>query len=161
MKSYTKPDTPAGTKILKPHFLGLLGRYCRRLPAFLPLYGTITSTIDNWFSLSISTHFPLIWSSTYFQQVIFTGVRACVILKVEHPGQTFKPLDWHDICYFVISTICCPVVFHCRHFHYTHDQLHSNECFDFRGISVDGASYELTWIQVCTTLVSNGLKEVC
>lgn len=72
------------------------------------------------------------------------------------PGGTLLECDTGQSSYQPNPLLPCEV-FHCRHFNYTNGQIHSNECLDFRGISVDAASSELTRIQV--RLVSKDLKE--
>lgn len=55
------------------------------------------------------------------------------------PGGTLLECDTGQSSYQPNPLLPCEV-FHCRHFNYTNGQIHSNECLDFRGISVDAAS---------------------
>lgn len=121
-----KPDTAACRKISKQRFLGLLGSFS------LALVTTAHLIIKS------STGLIFSWRSWQESELCYLESGASWINTV--------PLEWHDICYLVVSFICGPVIFCWRHLDCYCHQLHSNECFDFRDISVDAASSQLTWI---------------
>lgn len=69
------PDTPARTRFLKPHLLGLFGLYWRRLPAFMPLYGITILLILKAFSSSTRR---INIELEYFQLLCRSSYQSCI-----------------------------------------------------------------------------------